>query len=41
MWRVEGFDASTGLPDLDEPDPVCLRTVVNGKEIFHADERLG
>ncbi|MFL6136788.1 MAG: amidohydrolase [Frankiaceae bacterium] len=32
-WRVAALDPATGLPDLDAPDPACLRTVVAGRAV--------
>jgi predicted amidohydrolase YtcJ len=33
IWQVEAVGADA-LPDLDGPDPVCLRTVVGGNDAF-------
>ena len=38
VWSTTASDLSSGLPDLDAPDPVCLRTVVRGSVVF---ERAG
>jgi predicted amidohydrolase YtcJ len=38
VWDATAVDADTGLPDLDAPAPVCLRTVVRGDVIY---ERTG
>ena len=38
VWDAPALDARTGLPDLDAPDPVCLRTVLRGQAIY---ERAG
>ena len=32
-WSTDPRSAVAGLPDLDAPDPVCLRTVVRGKTV--------
>ena len=32
-WSTDPRSGVAGLPDLDAPDPVCLRTVVRGKTI--------
>jgi predicted amidohydrolase YtcJ len=34
VWDAPTRDNTTGLPDLDAPDPTCLRTVVRGQPIF-------
>jgi predicted amidohydrolase YtcJ len=34
VWDVAAMHPSTGLPDLDAPDPTCLRTVVRGQPVF-------
>ena len=33
-WSTDARAAVAGLPDLDEPDPRCLRTVVRGQTIY-------
>jgi predicted amidohydrolase YtcJ len=33
-WSTDPRAAVAGLPDLDGPDPVCLRTVVRGRDAF-------
>ncbi|MCU1593892.1 MAG: amidohydrolase [Frankiales bacterium] len=35
VWKVDG-SLPAGLPDLDAPDPTCLRTVVRGVSAFQA-----
>ena len=37
-WSTDPRAGVAGLPDLDAPDPVCLRTVVDGVEVFRATE---
>jgi predicted amidohydrolase YtcJ len=34
VWAISEVDAATGLPDLDAPEPTCVRTVVHGDVIF-------
>jgi predicted amidohydrolase YtcJ len=34
VWDVSDVDAATGLPDLEAPDPTCVRTAVHGTVIF-------
>jgi hypothetical protein len=38
VWDTEARDPTTGLPHLDAPDPICLRTAVRGAAIY---ERAG
>jgi hypothetical protein len=33
-WSTDPRAAVSGLPDLDGPDPLCLRTVVAGRTVF-------
>ena len=33
-WSTDPRAGVAGLPDLDAPDPVCLRTVVDGAEVY-------
>jgi predicted amidohydrolase YtcJ len=33
-WSTDARSGVSGLPDLEAPDPVCLRTVVRGDEAF-------
>jgi predicted amidohydrolase YtcJ len=33
-WSTDPRSAVAGLPDLDGPDPLCLRTVVRGRDAF-------
>lgn len=33
-WSTDPRGGVSGLPDLDGPDPVCLRTVVRGRDAF-------
>jgi predicted amidohydrolase YtcJ len=33
-WSTDPRSGVSGLPDLDAPDPVCLRTVVAGRDAF-------
>lgn len=33
-WSTDPRSGVAGLPDLDGPDPVCLRTVVRGREAY-------
>lgn len=33
-WSTDPRAGVAGLPDLDAPDPVCLRTVVDGRTVF-------
>ena len=33
-WSTDPRAAVSGLPDLDGPDPVCLRTVVRGRDAY-------
>jgi hypothetical protein len=35
-WSTDPRSAVSGLPDLDGPDPVCLRTVVRGRTVHAA-----
>lgn len=35
-WSTDPRAAVSGLPDLDGPEPVCLRTVVQGRDAFLA-----
>ena len=36
-WSTDARAGVSGLPDLDGPDPLCLRTVVQGREAFVRD----
>ncbi|MFL6240470.1 MAG: amidohydrolase [Actinomycetes bacterium] len=40
VWQATALDADTGLPDLDAPDPVCLRTVIRGETVFAREGAL-
>jgi hypothetical protein len=40
VWDATALDPLTGLPDLDAPDPVCLRTVVRGNVVFEREGAL-
>jgi hypothetical protein len=33
-WSTDPRSGVAGLPDLDGPDPVCLRTVVRGEDAY-------
>jgi hypothetical protein len=36
-WSTDPRSGVPGLPDLNGPLPVCLRTVLNGRTIFERE----